>query len=152
MNSFNFALPARIVQKVPSISHRLYFSNEVNIIGYVGAPPQLKPFEILEGTRGNTQNQLGNLWSFSLATKLYRKKQVDGTWKEDVDWHRVKDFRLSDDLANTMKYQPEKIGAVKTGALVQVRGKLSYFTTADGRKFSQIVAKEVSVIQPSKKT
>ncbi|KAI9346904.1 hypothetical protein BDR26DRAFT_787887, partial [Obelidium mucronatum] len=67
--------------------------NEVNIIGYVGAPPQLKPFEILKGTRGNTQDQLGNLWSFSLATNHYRKKKLDGTWTEEVDWHRVKDFR-----------------------------------------------------------
>ncbi|MFT4062663.1 MAG: single-stranded DNA-binding protein [Edaphocola sp.] len=91
--------------------------NRVQLIGHLGAAPELKTFE--------NGGKVANLRM--ATTESYRNQQ--GEWKEETTWHNVTAWDAIADRA--MKY-------LQKGSFVMVEGKLSnrsYVDAAGVKKF-----------------
>ena len=103
--------------------------NKVILVGNLGNDPELK----------YTQGGMA-ICSLSLATTSSRKDK-DGNWVEDTQWHRVKLFGKLGEVAGEY---------LKKGRQIYIEGKIRYdkFTGSDGveKYFTDIVADEMQML------
>lgn len=104
-------------------------TNRVFLIGRLGRDPESR------FTKAGTQ-----VVTLSVATNRNRR-EADGSWTEETDWHRVKVFR--DDADRCMRF-------LRKGSMLSVEGSLTYdkWTDDDGRKRStpQILGDRVNFL------
>ena len=96
--------------------------NRVELIGYLGADPQVKTFEN------------GQIANFSVATTRRWKNREDDEWKEETEWSRVVTRgRLAEQCA----------AALRKGSRVRVEGRLRTRSWEDRESGQQRSATEI---------
>ncbi len=100
--------------------------NKVNLIGRLGAQPEIMAFE--SGRK---------LARFSLATSD-RYKDKNGEWKEDVQWHNVTVWGKIADRAEKLLDKGQEIlleGKISYQSYENNQGEKKYSTVIEGNDF-----------------